>query len=84
VALGKPQRGFIAVEAWCERWNIKITEDKTYAIYFSHRRKPVKAHLTLKWRDMPFVNHVKYLGVIFRKELHEECTTWKWLTSKLH
>jgi hypothetical protein len=23
-------------ETWCERWNIKINEDKTQAIYFSH------------------------------------------------
>jgi hypothetical protein len=42
------------------------------AICFSHRRTPVEASLTLKGRQIPFANHVKYLGVIFDKKL-----TWK-------
>jgi hypothetical protein len=54
-----------AIELWCERWNIKINEDKTQAIYFSHRLRPPETHLTLNGRNIPFVNHVKYLGVIF-------------------
>jgi hypothetical protein len=29
------QRGLNSVETWCERWNIKINEDKTRGIYFS-------------------------------------------------
>jgi len=28
--------GHILVESWYERWNIKINEDKTRTIYFSH------------------------------------------------
>jgi hypothetical protein len=28
----KLQRGLTSVESWCERWNIKINEDKTQAI----------------------------------------------------
>jgi hypothetical protein len=32
----KLQRDLSAIETWCERWNIKINEDKTQAIYFSH------------------------------------------------
>jgi hypothetical protein len=35
--LRKLQRGFTSVESWCERWNIKINEDKAQAIYFSRR-----------------------------------------------
>jgi retron-type reverse transcriptase len=31
--LRKLQRGLSAIETWCERWNIKINEDKTQAIY---------------------------------------------------
>jgi hypothetical protein len=57
--LRKLQRGLTAMEAWCERWNIKINEDKTQAIYFSHRRAPVGTHLTLKGRNIPFVKEVK-------------------------
>jgi hypothetical protein len=30
------QRDLTSTEARCERWNMKITEDKTQAIYFSH------------------------------------------------
>jgi hypothetical protein len=47
---------------------MKITEDKTQAIYFSHWRKPVEAYLTLKGGNIPFVKNVKYLGVIFDME----------------
>jgi hypothetical protein len=65
----------------CERWNIKINEDKTQAIYFSHRLRPFEAHFTLNGRNIPFVNHVKYFGVIFDKRirwrLHLEMTEAK-------
>jgi len=65
----KLQRGLTYVELWCERWNIKINEDKTQAIYFSRGNGPAESHLTLKGRNIPFVNQVKYLGVIFDKEI---------------
>jgi hypothetical protein len=35
--LCKLQRGLTAVNSWCERWNIKINEEKTQAVYFSRR-----------------------------------------------
>jgi hypothetical protein len=57
------------MSAWCERCNIKINEDKTYAIYFSHQRRPSDSLLTLNGRNIPFVNSVKYLGVIFDKRM---------------
>jgi hypothetical protein len=59
------QRGLTSVESCCERWNIKINEDKTQAIYVSHRLRPFEAFLTLKGRQIPFVNNVNYLGLIF-------------------
>jgi hypothetical protein len=58
--------------AWCERWNIKINEIKTRAIYFTHRNRPPVSPLTLNGRNIPFVNSVKYLGVIFDKRM-----TWR-------
>jgi hypothetical protein len=67
----KLQRGLTAMEAWCERWNIKINEDKTQAIYFSRGIKPVESHLTLKGRNISFVN-VKYFGVNFDRKI-----TWR-------
>jgi hypothetical protein len=48
--LRKLQRGLDAIETWCERWNIKINEDKTQAIYFSHRIRAPKSRLTLNGR----------------------------------
>jgi hypothetical protein len=66
--LRKLQQGVV----WCKCWNIKINEDKTLAIYFSHRLRLPEAHLTLNRRNIPFVNHVKYLDVIFDKRI-----TWR-------
>jgi hypothetical protein len=46
-----------------------------------HRLRPPEAHLTLNGQNIPFVNHVKYLGVIFDKRitrsLHMEMTEAK-------
>jgi hypothetical protein len=51
---------------------IKIDKDKTHAISFSHRLRPLEAHLTLNRWNILFVSHVKYLGVIFDKRI-----TWR-------
>jgi hypothetical protein len=59
------QRGLDAIETWCEHWNIKINDEKTQAIYFTHRRRSPESHLKLNGRNVPFVNSVKYLGAIF-------------------
>jgi hypothetical protein len=58
--------------AWCEHWNIKINEDKTWAIYFPHSIRPSESLLTLNGRNIPFLNSVKYLYVIFDKKI-----TWR-------
>jgi hypothetical protein len=50
-------------------WNVKVNEDKTLAIYFSHRLRPHEARLTLSEWNIPFVNHV---CVIFDKRI-----TWR-------
>jgi hypothetical protein len=54
---------------WCNRWNIKINEDKSQDIYFSQRFRPPEVHRILHGQNIPFVNHVKYLGVIFDKRI---------------
>jgi hypothetical protein len=51
---------------------MKINEDKTRAIYFSHRIRPPESLLTLNGWNIPFENSVKYLGVIFDKKI-----TWR-------
>jgi hypothetical protein len=69
------------METWCERWNIKINEDKIRGISFSRSRRPPESHLTLNGQNIPFVNSVKYLGVMFNKKvtwrLHTEMTEAK-------
>jgi hypothetical protein len=67
--LNKLQRGLTAVGSWCQRWNIKINEGKTQAIYFSKRRRMPGDELLLNGRNIPFVNSVKYLGVIFDRRM---------------
>jgi hypothetical protein len=52
--------------AWCKHWNIK---EKTQAVYFSRRIRPPESLLTLNGQNIPFVNSVKYLGVIFDKKI---------------
>jgi hypothetical protein len=32
----KLQCGLSSMETWCEHWNIKINQDKTQGIYYSH------------------------------------------------
>jgi hypothetical protein len=56
---------------WSKRWNIKINEDKTQAIYFPHRIRPPEP-LTINGQNIPFVNNVKYLGVLFDRKM-----TWR-------
>jgi hypothetical protein len=56
----------------CERWNITINEVKTQGIYFPRSHRPPESRLTLNGGNIPFVNTVKYLGVIFDKKV-----TWR-------
>jgi hypothetical protein len=67
--LRKLQRGLNSMVEWSKRWNIKINEDKTQAIYFSHRIRPPESLLTINGQNIEFVNNVKYLGVIFDKKI---------------
>jgi hypothetical protein len=60
------------VAEWVKRWNIKINENKTQAIYFSHGIRPPESLLTLNGWDLPFVNNVKYLGIMLDKKI-----TWR-------
>jgi hypothetical protein len=58
------QRGLSFIETWCERWSIRINEDKSQAIYVSLRFRPLILIRILNGRNIPFVNHVNDLGAI--------------------
>jgi hypothetical protein len=80
--LRKLQRSLSVIQTGCEHWNIKkINADNTQTIYFSRRYRSREVHLTLNGRNILFVHHVKYLGVIFNKRikwrLHVEVTDAK-------
>jgi hypothetical protein len=60
------------MEISCERWNIKINDDKARGIYFSHSLRPPESRLTMNERDIPFVQSAKYLGVIIDRNI-----TWR-------
>jgi hypothetical protein len=51
--------------------NIKSIKNTPH-IYFSYKLRPPKAHLALNIQNIPFVNHVIYVGVILDKRI-----TWR-------
>jgi hypothetical protein len=51
------------------RWNIKINEGKTQAIYFSRRLRVPEDVLQVNGQDIPFVNNTAYLGVNFDRRM---------------
>jgi hypothetical protein len=61
----KLQGGLSSMESWDGRWNVKINADRIQAIYFFRGNGPAESHLTLKGRNIPFTNQVKYPDVIF-------------------
>jgi hypothetical protein len=70
--LRKRQRGLSSMEACCKSWNIDITEGKTPALCFSYRIRPPESLLALHGRNIPMLNSVQHLGVIFDKKI-----TWR-------
>jgi hypothetical protein len=70
--LRKLRRWLNSMATWCKHWNIKINEEKTRAVYFSHKIRPPESPLTLNGQNIPFINSVKYFGVIIDKKL-----TWR-------
>jgi hypothetical protein len=66
--LRKLQRNLNSMRRGASVVALKVrNEDKTQAVYFSHCLRPPEVHLTLNGQNIPFVKHVKYLGVIFDK-----------------
>jgi hypothetical protein len=66
----KLQRATSSMEAWCESWNIIITEDKTQGIYSRSRRPPV-SHFTLKRKTIPYLNGMHPVVYIYVKIYRE-------------
>jgi hypothetical protein len=54
---------------WSKYWNIKIIEERTQAIYFSHKISPPESLLTLNGWNIPFVSNVKCLDLTFHTKI---------------
>jgi hypothetical protein len=67
--LRKLQPSLSASKTWCEHWNIKMNEKKTETVCFAHRLRSLRLILTLHGWNIPFISHVKYLGVISGKRI---------------
>jgi len=65
------QHRLTSVESGYERWNIKVDECKSQAIY-NCRHRLVRDHLTLRGWNVRFVYRVNYHSVIFDKRI-----TWR-------
>ena len=50
---------------WCERWNIRINKENIQAICFACGNGQAVSHLTLQEPNIPFVNQVNYVCVMF-------------------
>jgi hypothetical protein len=66
--LRKLQGGLDSMVTWCERWNVRSMKTRLGRSTSPIRGVPPWV-LTLNGRNIPFVNTVKYRGVIFDKKV---------------
>jgi hypothetical protein len=66
--LRKCQNVLDSMAAWYDLWNINIIEEKTQVTHCSHSIRPSES-LTMNGQNIPFINSVKYLGVVVDKKL---------------
>jgi hypothetical protein len=67
--LRKLQRGLNSMFEWSKSYNIKINGHKTQGLYFPFPIRPPESLLTTNGRNIPFVNNLKYIRVIFDKNI---------------
>jgi len=67
--LRKLQGCLTAMEAWWERWNIKINHDRDSGHVLLSQTWTRRCSSYIERRNIPFVNKVKYLGVIFVRKV---------------
>ena len=58
--------GLTSVYSWC---NFKINEDKSQTICFCYGYCQAEYYIALSGKSSPFINHVKYLGVILDRRV---------------
>lgn len=58
--------GLTSIYSWCK---LKTDKDKAHAICFCHGYCQADYYITLKVRSIPFINHVKYIGVIIHRRV---------------
>ena len=70
--LGGMQQALHRIEQWSHTWGLEFSITKTKAIIFTHKRMKGRPILTLNQSKIEFVQQIKFLGVIFDRQL-----TWR-------
>jgi ribonuclease HI len=61
------------ISSWADKWGIKISATKSIGVIFTNKRKyEVSKKLNINGRELKFEDKIKFLGIIFDKEL-----TWR-------
>lgn len=66
------KKALIHTEKYFNKWKIKINQDKTQATIFPFNKSPKRiprTSLNIQGSEIPLLDSVKYLGVIFDKKL---------------
>jgi hypothetical protein len=66
------QKHLSEIENWCNRWGFKISTSKTTVVLFTKQKALQKIDLSIHGQKMKLSSSVKFLGIIFDKNL-----TWK-------
>lgn len=63
------QRALTKTKEWCNEWELQLDPDKCKAINFSAKRQQPRFDLSLDNQPIPWVTHLKILGLYFSKNL---------------
>jgi hypothetical protein len=66
------QKHLVEIEKWCSKWGFKISTTKTVIVLFTKRISTPKINLKIFDQHIKISTSVKFLGLIFDKQL-----TWK-------
>ena len=69
-AVSRLQKMLNTLTAWGQSCGLKFNPEKSVAVIFTRRRKPMPRPLTIDGKPIEFKQEVKYLGVTLDSKLH--------------
>ena len=69
-AVGRLQKMLDALTAWGKSCGLQFNPDKSIAVVFTRRRKPLPRPLYIDGKEIPYRQEVKYLGVTLDSKLY--------------